>query len=94
MPRPRPDQPKGGADVEFGTLNCSAEMCKHLKLFATALQCNLGAKIKRLQKDGGPEFKLYVDRYLKDEEIQHRITPPNHLDQNGIAERANRRIMG
>jgi hypothetical protein len=44
--------------------NGSAEMCKHLKLFASALERDLGAKIKRLRTDGGSEFKLYVDQYL------------------------------
>ena len=32
------------------------------------------------------EFKLYIDNYLKDEEIQHEITISYHLDQNDIIE--------
>jgi len=74
--------------------NGSAEMLKHLKLFASALERDLGAKIKRIRTDGGSEYKLHVDQYLKEQGIQHEITPPYHPDQNGVAERANRTIMG
>lgn len=73
--------------------NSSAEMLKHLKLFAATMERELGAKIKRIRTDGGSEFKLHVDNYLKDEGIQHEITAPYHPDQNGVAERANRTIM-
>ena len=58
------------------------------------METELGAKIKRLRTDGGSEYKLHVDNYLKEEGIQHEITAPYHPDQNGVSEQANRTIMG
>ena len=72
----------------------SVEMLKHLKFFAKKLETELDAKIKRIQTDGGSEYKKYVDAYIKEEGIQHEVMAPYHPDQNGVVERGNRTIMG
>ena len=74
--------------------NRSAEMLVHFKLFAKQLETELGAKIKRIGTDGGREYKRFVDAYLTEEGIKHKVTAHYHPEQNGVFERPNRTIMG
>ena len=53
-----------------------------------------GREIKSLRSDGGGEYiGNRFQQYLREEGIQHIVSPPYSPSQNGLAERMNRTIM-
>jgi len=51
-------------------------------------------KLKTLRRDNGVKYiSSEFDDYLKSEEIHHERTIPKTPDQNGVAERMNKRVV-
>jgi hypothetical protein len=59
--------------------NGSAVMLVHLKLFTKELETEIGAKFKRIQSNGGSEYKRLIDAYLKEDGFKHELTAPTLL---------------
>src|SRR5438552_10410958 len=73
--------------------NGSKEMLTHFQTFRKLIQNELDTKVKCFRTDNGSEYKLHMENYLKQEGIKYELTAAYHLDQNSVAERANRTIM-
>ena len=71
----------------------SGEVLERFKEYKAKAEKHTGKEIKRLRTDGGGKYQMWVSVYLKQVGIIHEMTAPYSLDQNGIAERANRMIM-
>ena len=59
------------------------------------LKNSSGRKLKTLRTDNGGEFtSTEFENYLKTEGVKHELTVPKTPEQNGVAERLNRTLVG
>jgi len=72
----------------------SANVLEKFKEYKAEVEKQTGKVIKRLRTDGGGEYEKWMKIHLKGLGIIHETTAPYSPDQNGVAERANRTIMG
>jgi Integrase core domain len=72
----------------------SANGLEKFKEYKPEVERQTGKMIKRLRTDGGGEYEKWMGIHLKGSGIIHETTAPYSPDQNGVAERANRTIMG
>ena len=75
-------------------LKAKCEVFEKFKEYQKSVEKQTGREVKSLQSDDGIVYcNQEFDNYLKAEEIHRRLTVPNTLEQNGIAERKNRTLI-
>eukprot|EP00253_Pinus_taeda_P032374 PITA_32374 len=76
-------------------LKTKSEVFKRFQEFRTLVETQTGRKIKSLRSDNGGEYTLgeFVD-YCAKAGIRREFTVPYNPQQNGVAERKNRSIIG
>ncbi|KAE9311817.1 hypothetical protein PF008_g20107 [Phytophthora fragariae] len=72
-----------------------AEVLEKFKMFKAGMENATGRKIKRIRSDNGGEYtgRLFKE-YLSKQGIRHEKTVPYTPQQNGLAERMNRSLVG
>ncbi|HEY0433295.1 MAG TPA: reverse transcriptase domain-containing protein [Chitinophagaceae bacterium] len=75
-------------------LKRKSEVIEKFKEFRAIIENQSGTTIKELRSDNGTEYvSKEFEAYLKKSGIRHQLTVPYTLEQNGVAERANRTIV-
>ena len=76
-------------------LKTKSEVFKRFQEFRALVETQTGRKIKSLRSDNGGEYTLgeFVD-YCVEAGIRREFTVPYNPQQNGVAERKNRSIIG
>ena len=76
-------------------LKTKSEVFKRFQEFRALVETQTGRKIKSLRSDNGGEYTLgeFVD-YCAEAGIRREFTVPYNPQQNGVAERKNRSIIG
>jgi transposase InsO family protein len=65
-----------------------------LKKFLRRAQNEFDAKVKKIRRDNGTEFKnTQVEYFLDEEDIKHEFLALYTPQQNGMAERKNRTLI-
>ena len=74
-------------------LKKKCDVFEKFKIWKSIVEKSSGYILKTLHTDNGGEFLSEFGRYLRSEGIQHELTVPRTLQQNGVAERLNRTLL-
>ncbi|KAJ4710707.1 Retrovirus-related Pol polyprotein from transposon TNT 1-94 [Melia azedarach] len=75
-------------------MNNKSQAFSCFKKFKSLAETQSGNKVKKLRTDNGKEYiSNEFDKFCEDAGIQHRLTVPYSLQQNGVCERKNRTLL-
>lgn len=82
--------------TRFSAVHClssKAQVADKAKETLRLWQRQTGKQLKKIRTDNGSEFKSDLDRWAKEEGVEHQLSVPYTPQQNGKAERLNRTLM-